>query len=104
MSGLHANLPSGIPLIVKADSDETIKRIRFPPDLASLQFVDFHRKIARSLQFQDVDFGIIWEDDDGECVSGKEKGMLRRQSLEGADFCSALLAKIWTDADRNYKY
>lgn len=73
MSGLHSTLPSGIPLIVRANSDESIKRIRFPPDLSSLQFIDFHRKIAKSLQFQNVDFCIIWEDDDGECVSEKRK-------------------------------
>jgi hypothetical protein len=69
MTGLDQSLPPGVPLILKASCDERIKRIRFPPDLALLQFSTFQQRIARSLQFEDVDFCITWEDDDGEHVS-----------------------------------
>lgn len=71
MTGLSLSLPPGVPLVVKANSDERIKRIRFPPDLASLQYTDFQQKIATALQYEDVDFRITWEDDDGENVSDR---------------------------------
>jgi len=69
MAGLHQSLPLGVPLVLKASCDERIKRIRFAPNLSTLQFNDFQQKIAKSLQFDDVDFCITWEDDDGEHVS-----------------------------------
>ena len=69
MTGLNPSLPSNVPLILKASCDERLKRIRFPPDLSSLQYPDFRTKVAGALQFEDVDFTITWEDDDGEHVS-----------------------------------
>ena len=72
MAALHPSLPAGVPLVVKASCDERIKRIRFLPNLSSLQFTEFQKKIARSLQFDDVDFCITWQDDDGEQVSGQQ--------------------------------
>lgn len=69
MTGLNPSLPGNVPLILKASCDERLKRIRFPPDLSALQYPDFRRKVAGALQFEDVDFTITWEDDDGEHVS-----------------------------------
>lgn len=34
-----------------------------------MSFIDFHSRIATSLQFETTDFIITWEDDDGEFVS-----------------------------------
>ncbi|UZJ57341.1 hypothetical protein CBS101457_006661 [Exobasidium rhododendri] len=66
MSALQQTLPLGVPLILKASCDERIKRIRFAPELSSLDFSEFQQKIARSLQFEGVDFCVTWKDDDGE--------------------------------------
>jgi hypothetical protein len=64
----HPPLPEGVPLVLKASCDERIKRIRFS-DSSTLQYDHFQSRIAGSLQFEDVDFSITWEDDDGEHVS-----------------------------------
>lgn len=66
MNGLHSYLPTGVSLVVKASCDDSIKRIRFAPDVTKLQFCEFQEKIAKALLFDHYDFKITWEDDDGE--------------------------------------
>lgn len=63
---LHPGLPSDVPLILKASCDERLKRIRFPPNVQLLCFSEFQRKVAHALQFDDVEFSVTWQDDDGE--------------------------------------
>lgn len=64
--GLHPDIPRGVPLILKANCEERIKRIRFGPDVSNLCFDEFQRKVGHALQFDDVDFSVTWQDDDGE--------------------------------------
>ncbi|PWN36597.1 uncharacterized protein FA14DRAFT_4528 [Meira miltonrushii] len=64
--GLHPDIPSGVPLILKANCEERMKRIRFGPDVSNLCFDEFQRKVGHALQFDDVDFSVTWQDDDGE--------------------------------------
>ena len=64
--GLHPDIPRGVPLILKANCEERMKRIRFGPDVSNLCFDEFQRKVGHALQFDDVDFSVTWQDDDGE--------------------------------------